>query len=142
VQTLSAYSSKLKALSDELDEYRITNKKLVNEVSAQREALSNSNEALLQSRQQLEQKALLLKEQLTLSSVSSAMDESLSVLNPISGLVGDLLEARKTNAINVKSVVTAIQSVDGKVADVNSKVGGVDDALKQVLATLEQNKDE
>ncbi len=99
-------------------------------------------EALLQSRQQLEQKALLLKEQLTLSSVSSAMDESLSVLNPISGLVGDLLEARKTNTINVKSVVTAIQSVDGKVADVNSKVGGVDDVLKQVLATLEQNKDE
>jgi len=142
VQTLSAYSSKLKALSDELDEYRITNKKLVNEVSAQREALSNSNEALLQSRQQLEQKALLLKEQLTLSSISSAMDESLSALNPICDLVGDLLEARKTNAINVKSVVTAIQSVDGKVADVNGKVGVIDDTLQHLLATLEQNKDE
>jgi len=38
--------------------------------------------------------------------------------------------------------VTAIQSVDGKVADVNGKVGVIDDALQQVLAALEQNKDE
>jgi len=141
-QTLLAYSSKLKALGDELDEYRITNKKLVNEVSAQREALLDSNEAYFESRQQLEQKNLLLKEQLTLGSIRSAMDESLAALNPICDLVGDLLEARKINAINVKSIVTAIQSVDGKVADVNGKVGVVDEALQQVLATLEQNKDE
>jgi len=141
-QTLSAYSSKLKGLSDELDEYRITNKKLVNEISAQREALSGSNDALRQARQQLEKKALLLQEQLTLSGISNTLDKSLAALNPICDLVGDLLEARKTNAINVKSVVTAIQSVDGKVADVNGKVGVIDNALQQVLAALEQNKDE
>ncbi|MEY8263607.1 MAG: hypothetical protein RPR98_05315 [Bermanella sp.] len=145
-QTLSAYSSKLKALGDELDEYRITNKKLVNEISVQREALAGSNERLLQSTEQLEQQGIMLKEQSTLRAVRKTMDESLAALNPICELVEGLIEAKKAGAINVKSIVTAIHSVDGKVADVNSRV---DAGLLQVLAALEReskpardNKDE
>ncbi len=141
-QTISAYSSKLKAIGSELDEYRITNRKLINEVSAQREALLAGSLKLSDTSQRLEQQNLILNEQRTITSISKAVDESLTVLTPISDLVKDLMEAKKAGAINVKSITTAIHSVDGKVADINGRMNAVDQQVQQILNILTQDPNE
>ncbi len=137
---MNSYAKQLTAKVDEVDEYQIAQQKHINEISAlrnaleeqgerltkevtaQRESLATSHNELAEVTEKLEQKNLKLNEHFTLDSIKREMDSSLAVLEPMGPLIGSLVASKKTGVLDIKSIIREINSVDGKVADMNASV--------------------
>ncbi len=139
-QTITAFADKLKSLGSELEEYQGMNKRLVTEISQQREGLLTSHEALATAQTELEAKNTQIFEHNSLSEINQHMVNCLGTLDPLIGLIGKLQTAKQDSVINNKTITTAIHSVDGKVADVNGKLGSLQEQLNSVLSTVQDQK--
>jgi chromosome segregation ATPase len=136
-QTITAFAGKLKSLGSELEEYQGMNKRLMTEISQQREDLLASHETLAAVQAELEVKNSQILEHNSLSEINQHMVNCLGALDPLIGLIGKLQTAKQDSAINNKTITTAIHSVDGKVADVNGKLGSLQDQLNSVLSIVQ-----
>ncbi len=140
-QTITAFSGRLKSLGSELEEYQGMNKRLITQISQQRDDLNESHEILVSVQTELETKNSQIFEHNSLCEMNQHMVNSLATLSPLVELVGKLQIAKQDSAINNKTITTAIHSVDGKVADVNGKLGVLQEQLITVLNAVEdQNK--
>ncbi len=137
--TVTAFAGKLKSLSSELEEYQGMNKRLVTEISLQRESSIKTHETLANLQAELETKNTQIFEHNSLSEINQHMVDCLGTLDPLIGLIGKLQTAKQDSAINNKTITTAIRSVDGKIADANGKLSSLQEQLDNALKIMQNH---